>query len=49
MPSPRDTEVRAIEEAHRAAQARLGVAGAYLAMAEWGSVSPLNASETGSS
>ena len=29
-----------IEEAHRAAQARLGIAGAYLALREWNGVSP---------
>ena len=45
----RDDEARAIEEAHRAAQARVGVAGAYLAMAEWGSVNSLNASASGAS
>jgi len=49
MATSKDDEVRAIEEAHRAAQARLGIAGAYLAMSEWGSVNPLNASESGSS
>jgi len=43
---PKEAEVRAIEAAHRAAQARLGVAGAYLAMAEWGSVNPLAAGAT---
>jgi len=32
-------EVLAIEEAHRAAQARLGIAGAYLALRDWGGVS----------
>lgn len=32
-------EVLAIEEAHRAAQARLGIAGAYLALRDWESVS----------
>lgn len=45
----REEEVAAIQDAHRAAQARLGVAGAYLAMYDWGSVSALQASETGSS
>lgn len=44
---PKEAEVHAIEAAHRAAQARLGVSGAYLAMAEWGSVNPLNTSATG--
>lgn len=33
-------ELRAIEEAHRAAQARLGIAGAYLALQAWTEVSP---------
>lgn len=47
MAHAKDAEVRAIEAAHRAAQARLGVAGAYLAMAEWGTVNPLNTSATG--
>ena len=47
--SDREDEVSAIQTAHRAAQARLGVSGAYLAMYEWGSVSTLHASETGSS
>lgn len=40
------SEVRAIEEAHRAAQARLGIAGAYLALREWGGVSPISPVET---
>lgn len=44
---PKEAEVHAIEAAHRAAQARLGVAGAYLGMAEWGGVNPLSASATG--
>lgn len=47
MVESKEAEVRAIEAAHRAAQARLGVAGAYLAMAEWGSVNPLATSATG--
>lgn len=38
---PTKPEVLAIEEAHRAAQARLGIAGAYLALRDWGSVSPM--------
>lgn len=49
MASSKEDEVRAIEEAHRAAQARLGIAGAYLAMAEWGNVSTLNSSASGAS
>lgn len=36
---PTSPEVLAIEEAHRAAQARLGIAGAYLAVRDWGTVS----------
>lgn len=35
---PTKPEVLAIEEAHRAAQARLGIAGAYLALREWNGV-----------
>ena len=35
---PTKPEVLAIEEAHRAAQARLGVAGAYLALREWNGI-----------
>lgn len=37
---PTKREVLAIEEAHRAAQARLGIAGAYLALQGWGAVNP---------
>lgn len=37
---PTKREVLAIEEAHRAAQARLGIAGAYLALEGWTGVSP---------
>lgn len=37
---PTKREVLAIEEAHRAAQARLGIAGAYLALRDWGTVNP---------
>jgi hypothetical protein len=40
------TEIEAIEEAHRAAQARLGIVGAYLALADWTTVSAVAASET---
>lgn len=39
-------EVEAIEAAHRAAQARLGIAGAYLALLAWNSVSVVNAAAT---
>lgn len=39
---PTKPEVLAIEEAYRAAQARLGIAGAYLALRDWGSVSPMS-------
>lgn len=37
---PTKPEVLAIEEAHRAAQARLGIAGAYLVLTDWNSVNP---------
>lgn len=37
---PTKPEVLAIEEAHRAAQARLGIAGAYLVLTDWGTVDP---------
>jgi hypothetical protein len=40
------SEIEAIEEAHRAAQARLGIIGAYLAFADWATVSALDASLT---
>jgi hypothetical protein len=49
MAASKEDEVLAIAEAHRAAQARVGIAGAYLAIAEWGSVDSQNASESGSS
>jgi hypothetical protein len=39
-------EIEAIEEAHRAAQARLGIIAAYLALAEWNTVSAVAAAET---
>lgn len=39
-------EVEAIEAAHRAAQARLGIAGAYLALLAWNSVSAVNVAAT---
>lgn len=37
---PTKPEVLAIEEAHRAAQARLGIAGAYLVLQDWTTVNP---------
>lgn len=40
------SEIEAIEEAHRAAQARLGIVGAYLALADWNTVSAVAAAET---
>lgn len=43
---PTQPEVLAIEEAHRAAQARLGIAGAYLAIRDWNSVSATAAAAT---
>ena len=49
MAASKEPEVHAIAEAHRAAQARLGIAGAYLSIAEWGSVNTLNASASGAS
>lgn len=39
-------EVEAIEAAHRAAQARLGIAGAYLALIAWNSVAATSAGAT---
>jgi hypothetical protein len=39
-------EVAAVEQLHQAAQARLGIAAAYLALAEWRSVNPNNPDET---
>lgn len=42
------SEIEAIEEAHRAAQARLGIVGAYLALADWNTVSAVAAAETSS-
>jgi hypothetical protein len=42
------SEIEAIEEAHRAAQARLGIVGAYLALADWNTVSAVAAAETAS-
>lgn len=36
---PTQPEILAIEEAHRAAQARLGIAGAYLAIRDWNTLS----------
>jgi hypothetical protein len=40
------SEIEAIEEAHRAAQARLGIIGAYLALADWTTVSAVDAAVT---
>ena len=40
------SEVLALEELHQAAQARLGLAAAYLSLIEWESVSSLNAAAT---
>jgi len=40
------SEVLALEELHQAAQARLGLAAAFLALAEWETVSSLNAAGT---
>ncbi len=40
------TELEAVEEAHRAAQARLGIIAAYLALADWSTVSAVAAAET---
>ena len=42
-------EVLALERLHQAAQARLGFAAAFLALAEWQAVSKLNPSDTASS
>lgn len=42
-------EVEALEAAHRAAQARLGIAGAYLAIIAFGSVSAVNPAATAAS
>lgn len=36
------TEIAALEEAHRAAQARLGLIAGYLALLEWAGVNPAN-------
>jgi hypothetical protein len=44
---PTQPEILAIEEAHRAAQARLGVASAYLAIRDWTGVSATAAVSTG--
>jgi hypothetical protein len=43
---PTNPEILAIEEAHRAAQARLGIAGAYLAIRDWEGVSVTAATQT---
>jgi Flp pilus assembly secretin CpaC len=39
-------EVAAVEQLHQAAQARLGIAAAYLALSEWKSVNANNPDET---
>lgn len=39
-------EIAAVEQLHQAAQARLGIAAAYLALAEWNSVNALKPEET---
>lgn len=41
------SELLAIEEAYRAALARLGIAGAYLALKNWSGVNPAAAQQTG--
>lgn len=41
-------EMVAVEQLHQAAQARLGIVAAYLALGEWTAVSSTNAVETGS-
>lgn len=40
------SEIAALEELHQAAQARLGLAAAYLSLVEWESVASLHATET---
>jgi len=47
MAAPKEQEAIAIEAAHRAAQARLGLAAAYLASQNWASVSITGAGKTG--
>lgn len=42
------SEIEAIETAHQATQARLGIVGAYLALADWNTVSAVAAAETAS-
>lgn len=42
-----DSELFAIEEAYRAALARLGIGGAYLALKNWSGVNPSSALQTG--
>lgn len=44
---PTSPEVLAIEEAHRAAQARLGIAGAYLAIRDWNGIAATATVSTG--
>lgn len=41
-----DEEMAAVEKLHQAAQARLGIAAAYLALSEWQSVHALNSEDT---
>lgn len=43
------SEIAAVEAAHQAAQARLGIGGAYLALADWGAVSATDAAGTSGS
>jgi hypothetical protein len=45
----RAEEVQAIDQLHQAAQARLGFAAAFVALAEWQAVSKLNPNDTGAS
>ena len=44
--APVEAEIAAVEQLHQAAQARLGIAAAYLALAEWQSVHALKPNET---
>ncbi len=41
-----DAELAAVEKLHQAAQARIGIAAAYLSLAEWQSVHALNSEDT---
>lgn len=47
MATPSELEALSIEEAHRAAQARLGLAAAYLAKSQWAQTSATGAGQTG--